>query len=397
VASSRTIVIAGAGIGGLVTALALARHDYRVTVVDQAEKLEEIGAGVQLSPNATRVLISLGLGEQLAPHIVAPEALDVMNAPSGRLLARAPLGESAQARYGAPYWVIHRGDLQRVLVETVATTPDIDVKLGITVDDFAVHQNGVTVAAHTRTRSAEERGLALIGADGLWSTVRERLGHKDAPRFARHTAWRATVSAEAVEPELRRPVLQLWLGRHAHVVHYPVKAGRMINVVAIMRDEWHEPGWIAQGERTELLSRFGAGLWPEPVRAMLAGPGRWSKWALFDRPPLSRWGRGPITLLGDAAHPMLPYLAQGAAMAIEDAAVLARALRQTEDVTEALDLYQRNRVDRTARIVEQSTANRRLFHLPSQDAIRAEFSRRNEGESRNRWLYSYNPMTVPLT
>src|SRR6516165_7618894 len=178
VASSRTVIIAGAGIGGLTAALAIARHGFDVTIFDQAQRLEEIGAGIQLSPNASRILIALGLGEQLRRHVVAPEELRVMNARTARVLARAPLGAIAEKRYGTPYWVIHRGDLQAVLIDAVRVHPDIVLHLGTRVEDFALDEDGVTIAARSPQRRLEERGVALVAADGLWSNLRQRLGHR---------------------------------------------------------------------------------------------------------------------------------------------------------------------------------------------------------------------------
>ena len=206
--SPRTVVIAGAGIGGLTAAIALAQRGFRVSVIEQAERLEAIGAGIQLSPNASRVLIGLGLGERLAPYVVAPQALNVMNARTGRVLARAPLGDAAAKRYGAPYWVIHRGDLHTVLRETIEATPLISLQLGMRAEDFAVHDNGVTVGGRKDEQPIETHGAALIGADGLWSALRGRLGHRTQPRFAHHTAWRALVPPDAVSPALRAPSRQ---------------------------------------------------------------------------------------------------------------------------------------------------------------------------------------------
>jgi salicylate hydroxylase len=396
VALSRTVMVAGAGIGGLVTALALARRGFRVALFDQAQRLEEAGAGIQLSPNASGILIGLGLEPQLRQYLVTPEDLRVMNARTGRVLARAPLAGVAQKRYGAPYWVIHRADLQTVLLDAIRAQPEIAVHLGTRVEDFAIHQNGVTISTMSPGRTGEERGMALIGADGLWSSLRARLGEHAAPRFARHTAWRALAPAEALAPDLRRPAVNLWLGRHAHLVHYPVRSGTLVNIVAIIRDDWHEPGWSAPGDRAELLARYHAGMWPAQTRALLAAPRNWGKWALYDRAPFVRWGRGAVTLLGDAAHPMLPYLAQGAAAAIEDAAVLARRLAQTPaEPTRALRLYERDRRRRTARIQRAAHRNGWIYHMGGAEAFLRTLALLAMGGTRilarYDWLYGWKP------
>jgi salicylate hydroxylase len=396
VTSSRTVVVAGAGIGGLTAAIALAQRGFRVAVIEQAERLEAVGAGIQLSPNASRVLIGLGLGERLAPHIVAPQALNVMNARTGKVLARAALGDNATKRYGAPYWVIHRGDLHTVLRETVEATPLVDLQLGVRAEDFTAGDDGVTVGGRKDGRPTETRGAALIGADGLWSALRGRLGHHDEPRFAQHTAWRALVAAEAVSPALRALSVNLWLGRHAHLVHYPVRGGSLVNVVAILRDRWREPGWSAPGDRDDLLARFPAGLWHGAPRDLIAAAPSWQKWALYDCRPLKQWGQGPATLLGDAAHPMLPYLAQGAAMAIEDAAVLARCLAQTpDDAPAALRNYEDKRRKRTARTQRAARRNGTVYHMGGAEAFLrslALVAMRGTGLLRHYdWLYGWQP------
>ena len=396
VAASRTVIIAGAGIGGLVAALTLVQHGLRVILLEQAQRLEEVGAGIQLSPNASRILMSLGLEPLLRPFIVTPTEVTVMHARTARVLARARLGDAAEKRYGSPYWVIHRGDLQSVLVDLVAGTPDISLRLGTRVEDFASHGNGVTVATASSMGAAEERGLALICADGLWSNLRRRLGHRGEPRFAGYTAWRALVDAGALGPDDAVPRIQLWLGRHAHVVHYPVRGGSLVNVVAIIRDDWREAGWSAPGERSGILARYPAGVWPASVRAVLAAAENWRKWALFDRAPLASWGKGAVTLLGDAAHPMLPYLAQGAATAIEDAAVLARRLSDTPAEPErALRLYENERYRRTARIQRAARRNGMIYHMGGAEALLhalALVAMRGRGLlARYDWLYKWKP------
>lgn len=360
-ARSRSIIIAGAGIGGLTAALALVRAGYRAVVLEQAARLEETGAGIQLSPNATRVLFDLGLADALRPLVVAPEAIRIINGRSGKDIARIPLGASAEQRYGAPYWVVHRADLQAVLAHAIEQSPDITLRLGTRVEDFALHRHGITVQARSAQGTRDEQGIALIGADGLWSSLRTRLGERKPPRFAQRTAWRAVIPAAQLPPDLRQPLTCLWLGRDAHLVHYPVKGGREVNIVAIVRDDWHEPGWSESGKPAELAPRFGD--FAPAARALITLPERWQKWALFDRPPRRFRAQGPVSLLGDAAHPMLPFLAQGGAMAIEDAAVLAQCLARDDDPARALRAYEQARQYRVARVQREARRNAWRYHL----------------------------------
>lgn len=393
-ASSRTIIVAGAGIGGLTASLTLANAGFRVIVMEQAERLEETGAGIQLSPNASRILVSLGLGERIAEKAITPQAIEIGSA-SGRSLARIPLGDGAAQRYGAPYWAIHRADLQSVLSDAVAVHPDIELRLGTKAEDFVTHANGVTVAAQKNFRPADERGIALIAADGLWSPLRARLGHRVQPEFRNRTAWRALVSTLDVPELFRQRTTRLWLGRNAHVVHYPVKSGTLINIVAIVGDTEGKPGWNEAGARNEVLSYYPEKQWAEPIRALLEAPSRWSKWSLYDLPPLPRWGDGPATLLGDAAHPMLPFLAQGAAMAIEDAAVLAATMAQTpDDPAHAMRLYEKERQPRTAKVQNAARSNAKVYHLGLGAIARDLFLRTASGNrllARYDWLYDWKP------
>ena len=390
-----TVIIAGAGIGGLTAALALAQRGFEVTVLEAADRLEEVGAGLQLSPNAARVLVGLGIAERLKPHIVVPEHLAVRNARSGRLLAQGPLGATCAQRYGAPYWVIHRGDLQAALCEAVAATPGITLKLGSKVESFTAEPDGVAVLASHGPQSLTLRAHALIAADGLWSIFRQQLGHPSVPRPAGHTAWRTLIPAEAAPKSAIAPAVNLWLGADTHLVHYPVKAGRMINVVAIVGDVWREPGWNTRGEPRELLDRFSAQLWHASARDLLATSERWQKWALFDCPSLANWSKGRVTLLGDAAHPMLPYLAQGAAMAIEDAAVLATCLERNPDVSVALRTYEASRLPRTARVQRDASRNATFYHMSGAGAALRSLALMAMGGdrliSRYDWLYGWTP------
>ncbi len=390
------VIVAGAGIGGLTAALALARNGFRVIVLEQAERLEETGAGIQLSPNATRILLDLGLGDRLRPHVVAPTAVRVLAAKSGHEIVRIPLGEAAVQRYGAPYWIIHRGDLQAALAAAVAQQFDVSLKLAMRMEDFATHHHGVTVSANGSAGLWNERGHALIAADGLWSAARTRIGFKEPPRFAGRTAWRALIPAQEVAPEFREPLIHLWLGRDAHIVHYPVKAGKVINVVVITADTWNAPGWSEPASRIDLLPRLPAVRWAPQARALTRQPEAWLKWALYDRRPLLSFAQGASALLGDAAHPMLPFLAQGAAMAIEDAVVAARCLaRMPENAEAALRTYSAVRGARTRRVQRLAARNGERYHLAGVTAMLRDAAMHAMGGERllrhYDWLYDWRP------
>ena len=359
-------------------------------MLEQAAKLEETGAGLQLSPNATRVLIGLGLRERLEPVVMAPQAIRVMAGGSGRAILRIPLGAEAERRYGAPYWTLHRGDLQAALAGAALTAQDVVLKLGVRVEDFAAHVNGVSVQG----RRAAGRGRArraLIGADGIWSGIGGHLGRERGPRFAHRTAWRALVPAESAAPEFREPLVHLWLGLDAHLVHYPVKGGRLINIVAVVHDEWNQTGWSAAGEalRSCATSRVVLG----SARADRA-PDRWLKWALLRRKTPFLRGVGPVTLIGDAAHPMLPFLAQGAGMAIEDAAVLADMLgKYIDDPADALRGYEGARWHRTRRAQQAARRQARIYGKTGPEALIRNLAMRMLGGERLRarqdWLYTW--------
>ena len=394
-----TVSIAGAGIGGLTAALALARRGIGVTLFEQTEKLEEAGAGIQLSPNAARLLVELGLADRLETAIVRPSAIRLRSGHCGREIAVMPLDAGTLEHYGAPYWVIHRADLQKSLIAAIADEPRITLILGATVANFTIDAVGVRATVHcggVRRAELDYGGAALIGADGLWSRVRTLLGDRASPRFAGRVAFRAIIPAAHLSPQDREPVVNMWIGPDRHVVHYPIQAGAAVNIVAICGDRWQSPAWNTSAECDEVLERFPAVAWAPAVRQLLAAPQRWQKWALYDRRPSSSWGRGPVTLLGDAAHPMLPFLAQGAAMAIEDAAVLARELaRSPADSVAALRNYEAERRPRTARVQRASRWNDFHFHLRGPAAfVRDAALRALGGErllARYDWIYQWIP------
>jgi salicylate hydroxylase len=390
---ARHVIVAGAGIAGLTAALTMAKAGLRVTLLEQADKLLETGAGLQLSPNATRVLTSLGLRERLLPHVVAPHAIRVMSGGSGREIVRIPLAD-AETKYGAPFWVLHRADLQAALVAVAQASMDITVKLGTRVEDFAAHVKGVSVLGRQDRQVFDERGMVLIGADGIWSNVAARLKRQRPAQFSHRTAWRALIPADSVPAEFRAPFVHLWLGLDAHLVHYPVKGGALINIVGIVHDEWNETGWSAPGEPREILRHFARWTWHDRVRDLIATPKRWLKWALYERKAAFRGGEGPVTLIGDAAHPMLPFLAQGAGMAIEDAAVLAWCLKEyRDDPADALRAYEGARRRRTARAQQVSHKQGGIYGRSGPEALVRNLGMKVIGGDRLRarydWIYTW--------
>ncbi len=395
-ADERHAIVAGAGIAGLTAALALARAGLHATVLEQTPELQEAGAGLQLGPNATKVLIALGLRDRLLPVALAPQAIRVMNGGSGREIVRIPLGTAIERRYGAPYWVIHRGDLQMALAAAAEADPDVELNLGVKVEDFATHVNGVSVLGRSDQGMIDERGIALIGADGIWSSVAEHLQLRDKPRYAHRTAWRTVVPADTVPDEFRTAFVHLWLGLDAHLVHYPVKGGRVINIVAIVHDQWQGKSWSAAGDRAEILRHFARFTWHERVRALIALPQHWLKWALYARRGVFQKGEGPVTLIGDAAHPMLPFLAQGAGMAIEDAAVVAAMLaKHRDDPAHVLRAYEDARRHRTARMQEASRKQGKIYAMSGPEALVRNLGMRLIGGEklllRQDWIYSWQP------
>lgn len=393
-AQSRTIFVAGAGIGGLTTSLCLAAKGFRVICVDKAEQLEEVGAGLQITPNASRILISLGLESELAKRATLPDAVQVMNGRTGKRIVTLPLGEAATYRYNAPYWVLHRADLQGVLLGAAQAHPDIEVRLGTHCEDFVSHAHGVTAVLRKGTQRSHEPGLALIGADGVWSNVRHRLHGRVTPQFSNRTAWRTTIDASLLPRGLIGRSVLLWLGANAHLVVYPIKGGNKINIVAIVPDTWNRPGWSEPGDPQVILAQFGAPQWANIVRMLLGAADEWKRWALFAVPPLPFYAQGNVALLGDAAHAMLPFLAQGAGMAIEDAAMIAQCLAdQPDDIAAALKSYDARRFDRVRSVQRASQQNGQIYHLDGLAAFARDTTMRALGGrrilSRYDWIYDW--------
>jgi salicylate hydroxylase len=398
VAASRTIFVAGAGIGGLTASLALAAKGFRVVILEKAERLEEIGAGLQLSPNASRVLVDLGLQPRLAARAVTPDAISLMSARSGGELVRLPLGEAVTLAAGAPYWVVHRADLQAALRAHVDDNPDIELRLGCQFEDVAPHAKGLTVVQRSDMTRSQELALALIGADGIWSAVRQHLFPEVQPQFSGLIAWRGTLEATQLPREYASRRVQLWMGPNAHLVAYPISGARQINVVAVVPGTWNRPGWSTPGDGNELKNVFASRKWPGPARMTIGAVDAWKKFALFTLPDGGGWSDGAIALLGDAAHAMLPFAAQGAGMAIEDAAVLAKCLGEGagengEGIPAALKRYARLRRPRVGRVQRAARRNGTIYHLGGPAAFARDLAIRALGASRllalQDWIYDW--------
>ena len=367
-----SVLIAGGGIGGLTAALCLAKAGFEVALFEQAAEFGEIGAGIQLSPNCTRVLHHLGLEGALRACAFLPEGTEFRAWNSGRVIGASALGQTVQDRYGFPYYHIHRGDLLRVLVEAAEGSPAIELNTASEVTGF--EQDGRVRVAVRRTGGIPSEGAiavegvhegdALIGADGIHSAIRAQLFGDDAPQFTGNVAWRALVPAQRLPAGLVRPMSTVWWGPRKHFVHYYLRSGTLVNCVCVVeKTGWEVESWTERGELAELKSDFAG--WHEDIQALIdnMNPDFLFKWALHDRPPLPLWGKDAVTLLGDACHPTLPFMAQGAAMAIEDAAVLAGCLASSDVVTAGLQRYESLRRKRTARIQIGSRRNAKLFHL----------------------------------
>ena len=365
------LIIAGGGIGGLTAALALARAGHRVTVLEQAPVLAEVGAGIQLSPNASRVLVDLGLRPALDRHAVTPRDIVVHSSRSGGEVARTPVGSIVEARYGAPFWVIHRADLQAALAAAVAAEPRIELILDARFRDASPAPDAITVHATIAGATRDLTADGLVGADGVRSRVRTKLRAGPPARYTGRTAYRATVPIERVPAEFR-DVTGMWLSPRAHLVHYPIRAGREFNLVAVVEDDWQNDGWSVPASKAEFTTHFGLtgrSRWPEAARRLLDLPDIWTKWALCGFEADFDWSSGAVTLLGDAAHATLPFAAQGGGMAIEDAAVLAHVLEGAPNISAAFRAYETLRKPRTRAIVEEAVSNGRIYHLPHAVAL----------------------------
>jgi 2-polyprenyl-6-methoxyphenol hydroxylase-like FAD-dependent oxidoreductase len=378
------IVIAGGGIGGLAAALALAQRGFSSRVLEQAPEFREVGAGIQLGPNSQRCLRALGVEAAVKRLAAFPDALVMMDAVTAEQVVSIPLGGFAQ-RFRAPYALIHRADLHQCLLDACRQSPSIRLETSTTVTDFEDDGTRVRIALDGRSYDAP----AFIAADGLWSTMRGKLIGDGKPRISGHITYRAVLPTADVPEDLRRNDMVLWAGPKCHMVHYPLRGGELFNLVATFHSNRYEEGWNSFGDPAELRERFAGTC--DIVKTMLGRIAEWRMWVLCDREPIKHWSKGRVTLLGDAAHPMLQYLAQGAGMAMEDALCLAKCLDESESVETAFAAYPEARFLRTGRVQLAARLYGEFYHA---EGVRRELRNayvKNASYEGLAWLYDPEP------
>lgn len=388
------VIICGGGIGGLTCALCLAKQGITSLILEKSRAPTEAGAGLQLGPNAFHILRQLDLEADLQKKSEFPEKIVMYDATSGSALAKISLKPQIERRHKAPYAVIHRAELHKILHSHVEKSSKITVQYDSAVSNFIDDGRKVTVQTVDRHNFSAR---VLVGADGLWSTVRDSILSDGPPRFTGQVAWRAVVRRDLVENRFKACQTGLWLGERAHLVHYPISNGQLLNIVAIIDSADPPTGWSTPGDAENLLMCFEN--WATPAYSLLKRVTEWRTWALYDRDPAPEWGVGRITLLGDAAHPTLPFLAQGAVMAIEDAWILATFLKNNlEEPRSALRAYENIRTTRTAKVVEASRSNAIMFHLSGNKrllrniALKASAFAPGVLLKKYDWLYGYKAL-----
>jgi salicylate hydroxylase len=393
------IIVAGAGIGGLTAASSLVDQGFEVIVLEQANELKLVGAGIQLSANATRVLYGLGLGSALSEYSILPGGKCIRLWNTGQEWRLFDLGAESLRRFGYPYLMLYRPDLHKVLVDGLEKRSPGSLQLGVQVAGVEQSPDQVEVTLRDGRKLSAD---LLIGADGVHSVVRASQIAADKPRFSGCIAWRGVIPIERLPASMQGPSGVNWVGPGGHVIHYPVHGGKLVSFTGIVEKQgWFRESWTESGSVEECLEDFRR--WHPDIHALIRQLEAPLRWAMMVRDPLQNWTRGRVSLLGDAAHPTLPFLAQGAAMAIEDGCVLARALdRYRTNLPAGLRAYQATRIDRTTRIVLGSSANTKRFHNPElADARGAEAYIAREWEEskvrgRYEWLFAYEPENTPI-
>jgi salicylate hydroxylase len=351
-------LISGGGIGGLAAAYALARQGIPVRVFEQSPEFREVGAGIQLGPNVFRMLEKLGLKGQVLADAHTPPAQEMRDALTGKLITHIPLGEDFFKRFGQPYGVTHRADIHGAFLKACQGSNLITLENSRRVDGYEDSGDDVAITLDNGERVA---GRALIACDGMWSSIRERLVGDGKPRVSGHIAYRAVLKREEVPKDLWTPDVMLWAGPRTHFVHYPLRRGELYNLVAVFHSDHYEEGWNAEGAKDVMWQHFKMQV-PQVTR-LLERIETWRMWVLCDREPIKEWSQGRVTLLGDAAHPMLQYLAQGANMAVEDAVVLAeKVAAKPDEPAAAFRDYQQERYLRTARTQIMARVYGEFYH-----------------------------------
>ena len=383
------VLISGGGIGGLAAALALARRGFAVKVLEQAGHIGEIGAGIQLGPNAFSALDALGVGDIVRARAVYTDRLVMMDAVDESEVVSVPVGEAFRARFGNPYAVSHRADLHLALLEGAQRAGKIALLTSTHVDRVEQDAGGVSAID---AKGQAHRGRALIACDGVKSAIRQQYVG-DTVRVTGHVVYRAVAEARGFPEDLKINAPCLWAGPDCHLVHYPLRGGEQYNVVMTFHSDKHEEWGVTDGSRDEVLGHF-AGIGPRP-RRLLDLPQKWRRWATADREPIARWSFGRVTLLGDAAHPMMQYLAQGACMALEDAVTLGEALdAEGRDFERAFARYERARVARAARVVLLTREMGRIYHAKGVERLVRNDLWKGRTPERHydalEWLYGWN-------
>ncbi len=388
------IALVGAGIGGLAAAACLIQKGHRVRVYEQAAQVGEVGAAVQMSANAVKVLDELGLRAHLEAVSVKPKAFEFRRFDTGELLHEIKLGAIHEQTHGAPYYQIHRVDLHAGLMDVVNRLDPAAVQLGVRAVGVDEAESHVALVCGDGQKIQAD---LIVGADGIKSVIRQHVVNADPPVFTGQVAWRLCIPTQHIPVDLRPDVVSsIWCGPKNHAVMYYMRAGTLLNFVGCVERPWEEESWTTKQPWSELDQDYAG--WHPVVRAAIEAVDRDQcyRWALNNRKPVMTWSTGRVTLLGDAVHPTLPYMAQGAAMAIEDAAVLARALDTNRPLADALQVYQNHRAPRAARVVNESTEMADLYHIADAAEMKKAFHDRNIAASRNGWLYPYDPLRVAL-
>lgn len=386
---NKQVIIIGGGIGGLAAALALVQQNIEVLLLEQAQTIGEIGAGIQLGPNAYAALDALGVGKAARERSVFVDALTMRDATDTHTIGQLQTGEAFRTRFGNPYGVIHRADIHLSILEAVEKHPLITFKTATKIVKMEQNSDGVCVEDEQGNRF---QAAALIGADGVKSVVREHL-LGDPARVSGHVVYRAVVEEDEMPEDLRINGPVLWAGPNCHLVHYPLRGGRQYNLVVTFHSREQEEWGVREGSKEEVLSYF-AGIDDSP-RRLLSLPKSWKRWATADRQPTETWGKGHATLLGDAAHPLMQYLAQGACMALEDAVVLGKCVAQANgDFQAAFRRYERIRIPRTARVVLSTREMGRIYHAHGVERLIRNQMWKNRSQERFydavEWLYGWN-------